>query len=338
MSSPFDIWSQLKRAQELGFDFKKGHFTIPEDAAPQASTPEDGPSPVWGMLKDAGSNLYNKVSQVAAPAGAIVSTNADTAGAAGIGGLLSGIAGGPLGMLMGGIGGLNDFYQKKSAKEAYMENYNKNLLDSRTMAPFAGSFEKGGFPELEELPFMGIQTKDGEQLFTVGGEIVDTMSDELHKDMKKGEVTDVVPRGTFVFSDSSSLDTSNMSDKKDVMYRFPGRYSEIDGNVKGEEVRFTDFVGKGKMTYAEAAMNLKKKIPLLTEKHGDILTEMTNAKNLQTRMPFVMKLIEMQETSKKPNSKRSSKKNNYKEGEEYDLSEEEIEELRSKGYEIEIET
>lgn len=338
MQHPFDIWSHLKRAEELGFDFKKGHFTVPEDAVPKASTPEDGPSPFWQLAKGAASNLYGKISQVASPAGAIVSANAETPEAAGIGGILAGMSGGPLGMLMGGVGGLTDFFQKKSARESYMEAYNKNMLDSRTVAPFAGSFEKGGFPELEELPFMGIQTKEGEQLFTVGGEIVDTMSDDLHKDMKKGEVTDVVPRGTFVFSDSSSLDTSNMSDKKDVMYRFPGRYSETDGNVKGEEVRFTDFVGKGKMTYAEAAMNLKKKIPLLTEKHGDILTEMTNAKNLQTRMPFVMRLIEMQETSKKTVSKRSSKKNNYKEGEEYDLSEEEIEELRSKGYEIEIET
>lgn len=313
---PFLIYEQIRKAQEKGYNFKTGTFEIPKSLLDSSRTSADkrelplddefGPGidqPKADPMAKIKSFMGGAAS-FAAPVGAMMQENSDTLGGSIGGGMLAGLAGGPIGVIAGGLSGGINYAQKQQNFEEKLAEYNKKQMRDKTVAPFSGYFADGG-PAIpgsgvqDIIQLMNIQTEIGEFILTPDGDLVPVMATKLHKDMEKNEITDRIAEGSYIFSQKNEFNTENMSDKEDVLFRSAGSYSEKYGNIPGEEFRFTDFVGKGKMSYAEAAKNISKKISIVNDESGDILTEMTNAKNLETRTPILLKLMAEQEKNRK---------------------------------------
>lgn len=199
-----------------------------------------------------------------------------------LGGALSGIGGGPLSMLFSGIAGLansgrkGEDYAKMRDQQQAINIHNKTI-----------SYEDGGI-----VPGMGIQAELGEAFMLPNGDIVDTLAEELHKDMKEHTITDIL-NDSMVFSNKP---IGKISEKNDLLYRTPGVYSEI-GNEPMSEVKLTDIVDEDD-TFSDAVKKVRKKIPT-REENNDILTIRTNVLNKETRIPYLLKLIELQNTKNK---------------------------------------
>lgn len=216
-----------------------------------------------------------------------------------LGGALAGAAGGPLGILAGGLGG---FFTSAKAMENYQNTLGleaeQNRLD-KTINP--ALYEEGGMiaPPQE---FEAAQLSFDELILLPDGQIVKSTSNKEHKDMKKDEVTDMIPKGSYVFSNKLKFDTKKLKEEDIVLAKFPGVYSE-EGNTKYEEIKLTDTVGEGEMTFAEAAKRVLKKIPTQDNKK-DIYNKKTNDLNIETRIPHLMKLIELQTKQKNGKTKK----------------------------------
>lgn len=293
---------------------------------------------IFKIIRKNSGPFVDTLKDVAPFAGSALMQSDVSPGASFVGGALSGIGGGIPGMAIGGVSGLANFYQKKQTMEEQLAEYMKNRMSSKTTEPFAGYYGKGGKIKLKKkhksafseyaksrgmtmqqavadimqgggsieggdpadvTELLSIQAEVGEWMVTPSGELVPVMAKKKHSEMEPGEVTDKVGSGSYVFSDQTEIDTSNLDDEDDILFESPGYYSEKDGNIEGEKVRFTDYVGKDKATFAEKVKRLAKKIPLISEKHKDILTEMTNQRNLETRTPILLKLMAEQESSGK---------------------------------------
>lgn len=312
---PSLIYEQIRKAQEKGYNFKTGTFEIPKSLLDSSRTSTDkrelplddefGPGidqpKVDPMAKI--KSFMGGAASFAAPVGAMMQQNSDTLGGSIGGGMLAGLAGGPLGVIAGGLSGGINYAQKQQDFEEKLAEYNKKQMRDKTVEPFSGYFAEGG-PAIpgsgaqDIIQLMNIQTEIGEFILTPEGDLVPVMATKLHKDMEKNEITDRIAEGSYIFSQKNEFNADKITDKEDVLFRSAGSYSEKYGNIPGEEFRFTDFVGKGKMSYAEAAKNVSKKISIVNDASGDILTEMTNAKNLETRTPILLKLMAEQEKNR----------------------------------------
>jgi hypothetical protein len=213
-----------------------------------------------------------------------------------VGGILSGAAAGPFGMLAGGLGG---YLTAARAMEEYQNSLGRSAEQNRLDKTVNPSFyEEGGEVEQE---YEEAQLSFDELILLPDGQIVKSTSNEKHKDMPKKEVTDMLPKGSQVFSNKLKFDTKKLKDEDIVLAKFPGVYGE-DGNTKYEEIKLTDVIGEGEMTFAEAAKKVLKKIPTQDNKK-DIYNKKTNDLNIETRIPHLMKLIELQTKQKNGKTK-----------------------------------
>ncbi|MFS8063485.1 MAG: glycine zipper family protein, partial [Luteimonas sp.] len=192
-----------------------------------------------------------------------------------LGGALSGFsAGGPLGAIIGAIGGFGTAGTARSDYEKTLEDQKNRYIKDRTFLP--DSAEEGG------MPGTILQTELGEHLVLPSMEISKVNAKEKHKDMKKHEVTDIVPEGTIVFSAKKIFDP-----KKDADFELTpalSYYNDTDTfDYKAQTVG--DILGTKKMTFAEAIEKVKKYYPTTDEK--SLVAEETNKQNLEARKPIV---------------------------------------------------
>ncbi len=192
-----------------------------------------------------------------------------------LGGALSGFsAGGPLGAIIGAIGGFGTAGTARSDYEKTLEDQKNRYIKDRTFLP--DSAEEGG------MPGTILQTELGEHLVLPSMEISKVNAKEKHKDMKKHEVTDIVPEGTIVFSAKKIFDP-----KKDADFELTpalSYYNDTDTfDYKAQTVG--DILGDKKMTFAEAIEKVKKYYPTTDEK--SLVAEETNKQNLEARKPIV---------------------------------------------------
>lgn len=234
-----------------------------------------------------------------------------------LGGTLAGIGGGPLGMLAGAASGALTSVGSANAYENYRNLSNPDVLDK-------GVYPKAYMEEGGNTGYNSIQAEEGELMLFPEGDIVDVLADDKHKNMKSSKVTDMVPDGTYVFSNKLEVDTRKIKEEDDIIASYPGTYSE-QGNTPMQYIKLTDVLGKGKMTFAEAVDKIRKKIPTMDD-IKDITTTQTNDMNVESRNPYLMKLMEMQESKK-------SKK--YKEGDVVDVTEVQLQDLINQGYQVE---
>lgn len=222
---------------------------------------------------------------------------APSAIAGGVSGALSGAALGPIGIVGGGLlgmisGGLKAGAQREAHDQAEYEKQRKRFTGLR-MAP--QTFEEGGMantdadPEIE-LP---VQEEEGEIMLFPDGKLVDSMATKKHKQMKGNDVTDFIPDGTVIFSNSKKklIDLSKVKDH--VFNITKGNYSE-DGNTPGETLLMKDIYGTGKKTPAQIVRKIRKDLPIIEDPKEQIEIE-TNAENLRRRAQLLLPIMEMQE-------------------------------------------
>lgn len=237
-----------------------------------------------------------------------------------LGGALTGIGAGLPGMVAGGLfGGLRsarlaEDYEKGKNLSQELNMANKTVMPSQYMA-------EGG-----PVRYKDVQTEEGEVIVLPNGDIVDVLADNKHSEEDDDTVTDKLEEGSYVFSAKLKLNPEELSEEDNMIAVFPGTYSE-QGNTPLQEMELTDIIGEEELTFAEAVKKIQKKITTL-EDVKDIFTTHTNNMNVETRIPYLMRLMELQDRAKSKD---------YKVGESYDVTPEEAQALKEQGYELESE-
>lgn len=233
-------------------------------------------------------------------------------------GAIQGVAGGaalgPVGMVAGGLlGGIKGLVGAGNAKAAFAQSeYDKrmNLLKGMRVAPVMN--EEGGMNATESGIDVPLQTEAGEVMLMEGGDLVDVNAKKKHKDMKKGEITDIVPSGTYTFSDSNKR-LINLEKIKDHIVGYgKGKYKEGEANVPLKKIHVSDILGdKGKITPAEGARRLRNKYKVdLSDKTP--IGKATNKENKINRLLPLQILSQLQE--KVYDGKKENVKNIYETG------------------------
>lgn len=146
-------------------------------------------------------------------------------------------------------------------------------------------------------PYQHIQTEKGEMMMMMDGGIVPTKATKLHKNMKKDEVTDIVPVGTFVFSDFDKKKLKKEKLDKIKIGHSPVQYSEEGEAIELKESSMGDYMTKAEQTPAEIAKNILSKFPISSRKK-DIFADITNEQNRVNRLPYLAKLVELNGSKK----------------------------------------
>jgi len=226
------------------------------------------------------------------------------------GGALSGLStgfsmGGPMGGLIGLLGGgalgFMNSGQKREDYETALERSRKQRVKDRTVDPFMGVLyaEEGGItpgdvPAEELTP---VQTEEGEMMLMPSGILTATKAKDKHDDMDEDDITDILPAGTIIFSNSLDNMLPINEELEDTILGYgTAFYSEEGDNTDVKAVQFEEVLDdkKKKMTFAEIANNIKNKFSTVKD-HKDVFNNITNVENMQARIPFLMKLTGLQD-------------------------------------------
>ena len=303
LSSPTDLGKAL--TPDLGIDIGSTAPPIPgsEKPVPPSFMGALGKeltkqAPAFSLLGGLSTSLANK------PGYAPDVAQGVTGGA--LSGLGAGLSmGGPMGGLIGLIGGgamgFMQSGQKRDDYETALERAKKQRVKDRTVDPFMGVLyaEEGGITpgEIPAEELSPVQTEMGEMLLMPSGILTETKAKEKHEDMDADDVTDVLPAGTIIFSNSMDKMLPINEEIEDIILGYGTAFYSEDGEASEvEAVEFEDVLdeGKKKMTFADIARNIKNKFATVPD-HKDVFNNITNVENMQARIPFLMKLNELQD-------------------------------------------
>lgn len=214
---------------------------------------------------------------------------------------MGGPMGGLIGLLGGGAMGFMNSGQKREDYETALERSKRQRAKDRTVDPFMGVLyaEEGGImpgdvPAEELSP---VQTEIHEMVLTPSGILTKTKAKEEHDDMDADDVTDILPAGSIIFSNSKDNMLNITEDISETVLGYgTAFYSEEGEDSEVEAVEFEDVLDKGKkkMTFANIASNIKDKFSTIANKK-DVFANISNVENMQARTPWLMKLIELQD-------------------------------------------
>lgn len=212
---------------------------------------------------------------------------------------------------------------------ANIQNYNPGVRTSFSPVPkqyggFIPTFQFGGQvnndysypvqPITEE--FTDIQTEKGEVVSLPDGTIVDVKAIDMHKNMHKHDITDILPGESHVFSNDAkmklNLDSSIGGVKiKDMkLGKTTFEYKENEVTVGPKDIMLSDIWGKKKeLTPAELVNNIKSKFELRDNKNN-FLTQRANEENKEQRLLY-LDIVKAFSEYKKPKSRREVPKAQY---------------------------
>lgn len=256
-------------------------------------------------------------------------------GQAALGGALQGASagaqlGGPLGAglgaLIGGIASVTSTGDRLAEYNRLQMEKNKQRGRDRRVDPFQGVVyaEEGGYmasapkkmgvmdsklgvlyaedggdvsslPEDAPTEVIPAQTEVGEVILMPSGVLADVKARLPHTQMEDDDVTDILPEGSFVFSNSKkSLQEITQEIRDSVIGYGTIRYSETEDTSEVGVVRLGDVIPSGKkLTFADMAKGIRDKFSVVRDQK-DVFTNVTNADNLAGRVPFLQKLITWQ--------------------------------------------
>lgn len=233
---------------------------------------------------------------------------------------------GPLGIIggavLGKIAGKGTYLTNQSNYDTQEYLKNRNYMNNHTVDQSTGYYQQGGDVQGEQAivikdgnsyftppmpmglktiapnsPYQHIQTEKGEMMMMMDGGIVPTKATKLHKNMKKDEVTDIVPVGTFIFSDFDKKKLKKEKLDKIKIGHSPVQYSEDGEAIELKESSMGDYMTKAEQTPAEIAKNILSKFPISSRKK-DIFADITNEQNRVNRLPYLAKLVELNGSKK----------------------------------------
>lgn len=167
---------------------------------------------------------------------------------------------------------------------------NGGMVAKRTLTKADGGIAGGEF----------IQSEKGEVVMLPDGTIVKTGATKTHKKMKSegdsDKITDALPEGSIVFPSDKKFTLKKKDFEGIAINVTTPEYKEGETPQDPEITYFTDLFTKDKNTPAELILQLSKMIPVTQRGEGlingdDPITNNTNAKNLQARMPWVEQVL-----------------------------------------------
>ncbi len=208
------------------------------------------------------------------------------------GGFLSGAAsGGLLGGIFGAGAGFLQTAQNRTNYETLRDLYEKQKIRNKTVGANYGYYAQFGGQTPQAAP---TQTELGEVVLFPDNALPNVLASKRHKHMDDDEITDMLPDGSYVFSDDKSMRFDARAVGKELLGVGLSHYDER-GSHGGEKMFMSDVLPKrGKMTFAEAAKRIRGKIKT-TGNRNDILDIATDSDNLDTRVPYLLKLVQMQD-------------------------------------------
>lgn len=268
---------------------------------PASQLPQQTQTPTE-LLFDAAGNALNNDLQRGAPMFSLMGQAAlgmgnspglqPNVGLGALGGAMSGFAtAGPLGGLIGGVMGGLTTARNMESYESLRELYDKQRIKDKTVSGNLGYYAQFG----GETPgSTQTQTEKGEIVLFPNNMLTDVMATKRHKQMDDGEVTDILPDGSYVFSNDPTM-KFNVRDTKDKILGYGMSYYDEHGDYDTDKMTMGDFLPKsGKMTFAQAADVLRRTIKTSGDRK-DLFDIATDSDNLETRVPYLMELISMQD-------------------------------------------
>lgn len=213
------------------------------------------------------------------------------ASGAGYGAML-GPVGAVVGGVLGGIGGLASTGLNRTRYDEQNAEAQKGKIKAATIyGGDVGSFEFGGnvySADGEEI--VPIQTEKGEKIVTPEGYIHTSKAMKLHKQMENDLVTDILPNGSYVASNSRAMQILRDKANKMIMGYDTVEYLEGGGSPIPKEHSLGEIMKKKKMTPAEILDIVKNKFPT-NQIEYDQFAKKANVLNLKSRLPYINAVI-----------------------------------------------
>lgn len=180
---------------------------------------------------------------------------------------------------------------------------------------FGGSFDNGGIVESVPEGLEAIQTEryrgHTEQIVLPDGMITDVNATKSHEKMEDGEVTDVVPEGTYIASSRPSMKFKR-SELEDIIFGYKSMpYEEHAKGRVPEKISAADIIPKGqkKILPSEYAKRIKKTFEVRNQ--DDMFTNAANTENLASRIPYLEVLVGLGERNREKEQAKDTEEFRY---------------------------
>src|SRR5690606_18549461 len=112
-----------------------------------------------------------------------------------------------------------------------------------------------------EVELTPIQTEKGEIAVLEDTTISEVKSDDVHDNMDDEDITDILPAGSWIFSDSVKV---KKEDANVIFGYSQPLYEETSNKTKVEEINFNQLFeeDEDELSTAELALRIKKKFPI----------------------------------------------------------------------------
>ncbi len=209
----------------------------------------------------------------------------------GAGALQGAAVGGIPGALIGaGMAGFTTA-RNASAYDNLRQLYEKQQHENKKVSQDLGYYAQFGGETPGDVM---AQTEYGEVVLFPDNTLPNVKAKKKHSNMSDEKVTDILPEGSYVFSDDKNM-KFNVKDVKDKVIGYGMSHYDEHTDYDTEEMLLGDFLPKkGKLTFAAAAKTLRNKIKTVGDSN-DILNLATDTDNLETRVPYLMELISLQD-------------------------------------------
>lgn len=168
-------------------------------------------------------------------------------------------------------------------------------------------YQDGGMVQQPQLVPIQTETVNGrsEMIIHLDGGITKVNATKPHKSMKKDEVTDIVPQGTFIASADKKMKMSYKDADKITMGIKTYQYKEGKQARVPERISMAGLWGGSRrdMTPAELTEKVRRKYNIIDKDEyydvaGDVFTERTNQENLASRAPYLAEIIKFNQEKK----------------------------------------
>ena len=191
-----------------------------------------------------------------------------------------------------GLMALGDIEKQYATQQAFDPLSDINIA-ARTNTGSQGNFAEGGMTT--KPGYVPYQTESEEVLVLPDLSIIDTAATKKHGKMKKDQVTDYIPEGTYIGSARVKLKKKDAD--KIVISTTAVKYKEGEKPKEPKQYTLGDLFTKPTMSVADVIRQVAKKLPVI-DKPGDIMVGETNDLNKAQRIPYLQAIVGLAESQK----------------------------------------
>ncbi len=183
---------------------------------------------------------------------------------------------------------------RQFSEESTQQRFNPQNYSTQGIS----SFQEGGeVQDGEDGAPVPIQAEKGELAVLPDLKIVSVNAKKKHKNMPNDKVTDILPAGSFVASANEKM-AINKKEAGGISFGYEaGQYEEGKSGSIPKEITLADIMKKDKMTPAEILKKVESMYKV-SNRENDPFTELSDAENLGSRVPYVEALKFLYEAKK----------------------------------------